>query len=184
VVPYLARLRDAGVPVLWRPYHEMNGIWFWWCGQLGRDGLQRLWRNLWELLVVEHQLHHLLWVWNTNAPRDKAGDEAMSYSAFYPGGDVVDVLAADVYHDDWRQSHHDSLVELADGRPIAIGECGQLPTPAILAAQPRWSWFMPWGNLALAWNTPEKIRDLYADRRVLGHGDSWRDGLGTWGIAK
>ena len=25
----LARLRDTGVPVLWRPYHEMNGSWFW-----------------------------------------------------------------------------------------------------------------------------------------------------------
>lgn len=26
----LKSLRDAGVPVLWRPYHEMNGNWFWW----------------------------------------------------------------------------------------------------------------------------------------------------------
>ena len=25
----LKKLRDANVPVLWRPYHEMNGMWFW-----------------------------------------------------------------------------------------------------------------------------------------------------------
>ena len=25
---YLGQLRDALVPVLWRPYHEMNGVWF------------------------------------------------------------------------------------------------------------------------------------------------------------
>jgi mannan endo-1,4-beta-mannosidase len=27
---FLKQLRDASVPVLWRPYHEMNGDWFWW----------------------------------------------------------------------------------------------------------------------------------------------------------
>lgn len=27
---FLKQLRDAAVPVLWRPYHEMNGAWFWW----------------------------------------------------------------------------------------------------------------------------------------------------------
>lgn len=26
----LKKLNEAGVPVLWRPYHEMNGGWFWW----------------------------------------------------------------------------------------------------------------------------------------------------------
>jgi mannan endo-1,4-beta-mannosidase len=30
VVPYLRQLRDAGVPVLWRPFHEMNESWNWW----------------------------------------------------------------------------------------------------------------------------------------------------------
>jgi mannan endo-1,4-beta-mannosidase len=30
IAGYLKRLRDAKVPVLWRPYHEMNGVWFWW----------------------------------------------------------------------------------------------------------------------------------------------------------
>ena len=27
----LTILRDSGVVVLWRPFHEMNGDWFWWC---------------------------------------------------------------------------------------------------------------------------------------------------------
>ena len=33
---YLKQLRDAHVPVLWRPYHEMNGGWFWWCQKKAR----------------------------------------------------------------------------------------------------------------------------------------------------
>jgi mannan endo-1,4-beta-mannosidase len=184
VVPYLAALRDARVPVLWRPYHEMNGIWFWWCGQAGPEGLARLWRNLWELLTVTHGLDNLLWVWNANAPRDRPGDEALPYPLFYPGGDVVDVLASDVYHDDWRVSHHDLLLELADGRPIAIGECGQLPTPATLDQQRRWAWFMPWGVLAVKINPAEKLRALYNDPRVLCHGDARRDAQGTWTLAR
>jgi len=30
IASYLKQLQDANVPVLWRPYHEMNGDWFWW----------------------------------------------------------------------------------------------------------------------------------------------------------
>ena len=33
IVPYLKQLQDAHVPVLWRPFHEMNGQWFWWGGR-------------------------------------------------------------------------------------------------------------------------------------------------------
>ena len=32
---FLKQLRYADVPVLWRPYHEMNGDWFWWCRKSG-----------------------------------------------------------------------------------------------------------------------------------------------------
>jgi mannan endo-1,4-beta-mannosidase len=32
---YLKKLEEAKVPVLWRPYHEMNGNWFWWGGRVG-----------------------------------------------------------------------------------------------------------------------------------------------------
>ena len=30
IAGYLKELQDAGVPGLLRPYHEMNGNWFWW----------------------------------------------------------------------------------------------------------------------------------------------------------
>lgn len=41
----LVALRDAGVPVLWRPYHEMNASWFWW-GQQPGDGYRSIWRRI------------------------------------------------------------------------------------------------------------------------------------------
>ena len=38
IAGYLAQLRDAHVAVLFRPYHEMNGNWFWWGGRPGKNG--------------------------------------------------------------------------------------------------------------------------------------------------
>lgn len=172
IVPHLRRLRDAGVPVLWRPYHEMNGVWFWWGSKPGPEGFVRLWRNHFRVLVEEEQLHNLLWVWNANAPRMKPRDEAWPYREYYPGHAWVDVLAADVYGADYRDSHHDELLEVGAGRPIALGEVGNLPPPEILERQPRWAWFMAWGNLAAKWNSAEEIRRLYAHPRVQSIGST------------
>lgn len=165
VAGYLAQLRDARIPVLWRPYHELNGAWFWWGGRPGPDGSALLWRRIRSRLLDVHGLHNLVWVWNANAPR---GDAA-PYADFYPGGDVVDVLAADVYGGDYRGSHHDQLRELADGRPIALGEIGELPEDpdAVLAAQPDWAWLMIWRTFVTTQNPPELVRRLYASPRVI-----------------
>jgi mannan endo-1,4-beta-mannosidase len=171
IAGYLKRLREAKVPVLWRPYHEMNGVWFWWCDKKGKDGFVKLWRMMFDRYVNHHRLDNLVWVWNTNAPRDRKDDEAWPYELFFPGADVVDVLAADVYHEDWKQSHHDDLLRLAPGKPIALGEVGTPPRTETLDAQPRWAWFMPWGNLGFWGPGPERLKALMASPRVLALGD-------------
>jgi mannan endo-1,4-beta-mannosidase len=171
VAGYLKQLKDAHVPVLWRPYHENNGIWFWWCNRKGDDGFKKLWIMMYSYFVNVHHLDNLVWVWNTNAPRDRPGDEAGPYADFYPGANYVDVMATDVYHLDWKQSHHDELLKLANGKPIALGEVGNVPTPQILKDQPNWAWFMPWGNLAVKNNTAEAIKAIYNSPTVLSTAD-------------
>jgi len=42
IVWFLKQLRNANVPVLWRPYHEMNGDWFWWGRKAGDAGAEKL----------------------------------------------------------------------------------------------------------------------------------------------
>lgn len=167
IAGYLKQLEKAEVPVLWRPYHEMNGIWFWWCNERGKDGYQKLWKMMYDRLVNHHQLNNLLWVWNPNAPRDKEGDEAYAYQLFFPGLDYVDILAADVYHNDYRLSHHDDLLKLADGKPIALGEVGQLPTPKIINNQSQWTWFMGWASWIHKANDPDSVRALYNAPKVI-----------------
>ena len=177
IAGYLAELQDAKVPVLWRPYHEMNGVWFWWCDQKGENGFKKLWVMMYDYMSNHHHLNNLIWVWDTNAPRANPGDEAFPYSDFWPGADRVDVLAADIYHkkadqgaDD--QKNYDDLVALAAGKPVAMGEVGEPPSPELLSRQPKWAWFMPWPPFgALARDNPTKLRALYADPRALARDD-------------
>ncbi len=167
IAPYLKRLQEAGVPILWRPYHEMNGVWFWWGDRNGPDGFRKLWIQLFDRLTLHHGIDNLIWVWNTNAPRDTEGDEARPYPDFYPGKEYVDILAADVYRNDFRHSHHDDLLELAEGKPIALGEVSHLPTGKILESQPKWLWVMPWGNIVYQYNSESDIKDFYNNPKLL-----------------
>lgn len=161
VAGYLKQLQQAKVPVLWRPFHEMNGVWFWWCGKPGENGFKRLWIAMYDYFTGHHKLNNLLWVWDANAPRTTPGDEAGAYADYYPGSDYVDVLAADVYHGDWKQSHQDELVALGQGKVIALGEVGDLPSVETYEAQRQWVWFMPWGYFILNKNNREVASDIY-----------------------
>ena len=162
-------LQEKNIPVLWRPYHEMNGMWFWWGNRRGENGFSKLWKMMYDRYTNYHKLNNLIWVWNANAPRDWENDEAYEYELFYPGNGYVDVLAADVYKNDFKQSHHDQLLELGKGKVIALGEVGVVPTPEILTQQPRWAWFMTWAgfNSNPDHNTPEHLSALYNDTRVV-----------------
>jgi mannan endo-1,4-beta-mannosidase len=163
----LALLQKEKIPVLWRPYHEMNGTWFWWCDKKGEDGIRKLWKLMFERFTHMHQLNNLIWVWNANAPRDWENDEAYAYALYYPGHDYVDILATDIYKGDYKQSHHDQLLELGEGRLIALGECGILPTPEILDTMNKFVWFMDWARFIWRVNKKEDIRSLYHDDRVV-----------------
>jgi len=164
---YLKQLQDENIPILWRPYHEMNGMWFWWGDRKGPDGFVKLWHIMYDRYVNHHQLDNLIWVWNANGPRDWENDEAYAYDLYFPGIDVVDVLATDVYKNDYKQSHHDNLLALAEGKPIALGECGILPIPEILQQQTEWVWFMDWAKWIWTVNEPEDVKKLYLDEKVL-----------------
>ena len=43
----LKKLQRAHIPVLWRPFHELNGNWFWW-GKQGPEKFKRLWITMYN----------------------------------------------------------------------------------------------------------------------------------------
>lgn len=164
---HLKELQKQHIPVLWRPYHEMNGVWFWWGNKPGQNGFVKLWKQLYNRLTDHHKINNLIWVWNANAPRDIPKDEGFDYKLFYPGHEYVDILATDVYHFDYEQNEYEQLLALAEGKPIALGEVGQLPKTNILEAQPKWSWFMVWSGWLLTANSEEGVKEIYNYPKTL-----------------
>ena len=165
----LTHLSDADVPVLWRPYHEMNGPWFWWGARPER--LVALWRQLFDRLVHHHGLRNLIWVWSPNA----AYHSAAPFAPYHPGHDVVDVLAMDTYGGHYEPAHHANLRALAEGRPLGLGEVGDLPSAEVLAEQPDWTWFMAWPDVVTDRNSDAAIRALYHHPGIANLPD-----LSTW----
>jgi mannan endo-1,4-beta-mannosidase len=160
---FLKQLRDAHVPVLWRPYHEMNGDWFWWGGRPGADGFRKLYRMLYDRLVRFHRLNNLIWVFGGNEIRGEVGD----YADYFPGHDEVDVLATDVYSTHYDGKDYEALLALAGGKPIGLGEVGALPGVDVLQREPRWAWFVAWGDLNGAWKERDAILKTYTSEAVL-----------------
>ncbi|CAN5322855.1 hypothetical protein BH09BAC6_BH09BAC6_17100 [soil metagenome] len=163
---YLKELQKAHVAVLWRPYHEMNGSWFWWGGRTGQYGTQAIYRQIFERLVNYHKLNNLVWVWSVDRPNKPE----MAFTNYYPGNKYLDILALDVYGSDFRQSYYDQLLELSKGKPITLGEVGSPPSPEVLKSQPKWSYWIIWSGMVR--NTSKKQYEaLVNDPRLIGRDD-------------
>jgi|CZKI01.1.fsa_nt_gi mannan endo-1,4-beta-mannosidase len=157
---YLAYLRDSGVEVLFRPFHEMNQGKFWWGGRRGPGGTARLYRLTRDYLTREKGLTRLVWVWDMQ-------DMSRDFQDYNPGSGYWDIFAFDVYGDGYDRSWYDYILPIAGGKPMAIGECARLPTAALLASQPRWCFFMSWAELTFTDNSREQIMDLYRSPRIV-----------------
>lgn len=131
---YLKLLRDADIPVLWRPFHEAAGGWFWW----GKDAasFKSLWIAMFNYFKTEG-LDNLIWVWTTE------GNDAV----WYPGDQYVDIVGRDVYNKETADcvSEYTSIAENYGNKIVSLSECG---TVGLISEQwasgARWSWFMPW----------------------------------------
>lgn len=158
---YLRRLCDAGVPVLWRPFHEMDGGWFWW-GRGGAENFVRLWRLMHARYSQVHGLNNLVWVLGFS-------DATADLRPWYPGDDTVDMLGCDSYRGGAQGELYAQCQQLApDAMPIVFHECGAIPTRAQMTqAHAPWAMFMTWHTSWLMdeeqGNTKEHLRQVYAD---------------------
>ena len=155
----LRELQNRGVVVLWRPFHEMNGGWFWWGKKTEPNGFITLWRMLFDYYTKHHQLNNLIWVWSPDKPWH-------GLEEYYPGDEYVDVISMDIYPERnypvvFRQEWYERVLYLAKGKPIALGENGSLPVPEELNTQPKWVWFMSWADLVERQNRKADIINLY-----------------------
>lgn len=157
----LQQLEDAHVPVLWRPFHEFDGNWFWWSKQ-GAAAFKRLWTTMYDYYVHERGLDNLIWVLCYTATVDPA---------WYPGDQYVDVVGADTYNSGngpqpemFRKSKEVSR----DQFPLAYHECGIPPDPdECLRQGVMWSWWMEWHTDWLAGVDMEYLKKVYQHPLVV-----------------
>jgi hypothetical protein len=130
---FMATLTDSDgkpVPVIFRPWHENNGSWFWWGQDLCSD---EEFKELWNLLqdyMNERGLNNLLWSYSPNLD---GGWTLERFLKRYPGNDRVALLGVDAYQ--WGTEEEfvraltadlDFLSQFAkdNGKLIALTECG------------------------------------------------------------
>ncbi|MEQ9309204.1 MAG: glycosyl hydrolase [Balneolaceae bacterium] len=138
------------IPVIFRPFHEHNGDWFWWGkGNNSEEDYIALWRFTVEYLRDEKKLNNLLWAFSPDRSRINIDAFKTDYFYGYPGEDYVDIIGLDNYWDVGHPANQtDSeimqehlvrsltyIAQIADslGKIAALTETGQsgLPNPNI-----------------------------------------------------
>jgi len=164
VAAHLQVLEDNSVEVLWRPLHEMNQGKFWWGGRPGANGTRKLYQLTHDYLTKTKGLTNLIWVWDMQDFPTLAND-LVNYN---PGDDYWDIAALDFYEGSgYSQTKYNAMVKVANGKPIAIGECEKYPTVEELTYQPKWVFFMGWSELVYDNNTASEIKTLFNSAKVI-----------------
>ena len=107
---YIASL---DIPVIFRPWHEHTGSWFWWgSGLCTPDQYNELWRMTHDYLTEEKGLTGTVWAISPGA----SSSEFEAWEDRYPGDSYVDIIGLDCYS---RKAPTDSLWTIANEEFIA-----------------------------------------------------------------
>lgn len=92
---FLGSLKTAdgeAVPVIWRPWHEHTGSWFWWGQDLcTTEQYKALWQMTYDYMEKERGLDNLVWAYSPGA----GGLTPEIFAERYPGDEIVDMLGFD-----------------------------------------------------------------------------------------
>jgi len=118
------------IPIIFRPYHEHNGWWFWWGSNMPEQDYVELWKYTVDYLKNELNVHNFVYAFSPDGGQINA---LKPYDYRYPGDEYVDVLGLDFYFDSGTITeinrfigHVESTVLLADSlnKVAAITEIG------------------------------------------------------------
>lgn len=122
---FIRKLEKLGVPVIFRPCHEINGGWFWWHkfnehGITGQDAAD-LFRYVHDYFEIEWNLKNILWEFNPSLMFEK--EEAVKC---YPGNDYTDILSLDWYlkEGDYTAFYNEMQKATGKNMPFAVAEFG------------------------------------------------------------
>lgn len=154
---YLRPFCDKDIPILWRPFHESDGRWFWW-GKMGPVVAKELYKLMYDYFVNTYHLNNLLWVWNC---RLKKG---------YPGDEYVDVVSVDIYFKrykktDYAAAYNNLIKNTSDKKVAALGEVGYIPDVELLGNNHTpWAYYMTWSKefcIGEQYNSKKNLKKMY-----------------------
>ncbi|MBQ9607166.1 MAG: beta-mannosidase [Lachnospiraceae bacterium] len=157
IAEHLKPFYDKDIPILWRPFHESDGDWFWW-GAKGPEVARELYKLMFDHYTEHHHLDNLVWVWNC---RLKEG---------YPGDEYVDVISVDIYLPEYKatdyQAEYEELIKNTTGNKVAaLAEVGYLPDIHLLEkSHIPWAYYMAWSKefcMGEQYNTTEHLKEMY-----------------------
>ncbi len=158
----LKELKEQNIPVLWRPFHEFDGAWFWW-GKGGAENFKKLWIIMYDRYTNYWELDNLIWVLGYSG-------NGKGYEKWYPGDEYVDIAGADSYSDGANGDLYKKVSKVVgDDTPICFHECGRIPTVAQLEkADADWVWFMTWHTEYITdHNDTADLKKIYNDEYVI-----------------
>lgn len=165
VAEELLKLQEAGVPVLWRPFHEFDGAWFWW-GKGGPEAFKELWRLMYDRYTNHFGLNNLIWV---------LGYSHETKDGWYPGREYIDIAGADNYAKGTQIAAYTKVKKYVDDPevPLAYHECGPLAKPDdLIARDVRWVWFLTWHTTHIKeQNTADEVNEVYNHPYVITFDD-------------
>lgn len=158
----LKELKDKNIPVLWRPFHEFDGAWFWW-GKGGEENFKKLWTIMYDRYTNYWGLDNLIWVLGYSG-------NGKGYENWYPGNEYVDIAGADSYNDGANGNLYTNVCKtVGDAMPVCFHECGRIPTVEQLKnAGANWVWFMTWHTEHITdHNDTKTLKEIYNDDYVI-----------------
>ena len=106
------------IPIIFRPFHELNGNWFWWGkSHCTPDELKQLYQFTVAYLRDTKEIHQLLYAFNTDRFASRA-----EYLERYPGDDWVDLIGFDIYQ---RGKDNEGFITEADKSFSILEELGK-----------------------------------------------------------
>lgn len=84
------------IPIIFRPFHEFDGEWFWWGkGHCTKDEFIELWKFTINYLKDEKKIRNFIYAFSPDC-KFNSKEEFLEY---YPGDEYVDILGMDNYWD-------------------------------------------------------------------------------------
>lgn len=84
------------IPIIFRPFHEFDGSWFWWGANFcSADDYKKVYQFTVDYLKNTKGVHNILYAFSP----DNSYTTAENYLSRYPGDKYVDVLGMDNYGD-------------------------------------------------------------------------------------